>query len=371
MKIALIALYNSVPPTFGSATVTYNLFKNLPGETYLIQLKGNQKESESPEKNLVNIPEPKGGRIRKSIEMLKINKKIYKELLKINPEIIIFEGGSWSVYYWLLFLKLRKRFDKIIYHVHNVEYDLRKQKENFLIALLTKIGEGRLIRNSFKVFCVSDKDASCFKRIYGTKPYVLPNGIDISRTFKVSKKDQKEIKKKYNLGGKNILFMGMPGYKPNAEAIRILKENIMPHLTKKIEGIKLVLTGGKVDFKEDYLINPGIVPYPDLIKIMAACEVCVAPIISGSGTRLKILEYLAAEKPVVSTSKGAEGLNITNNKNIIIEDDLDNFWKRIHFLLKNKKYAEKMGKNGEKLVKENYDYKILAKNFYDQITDNF
>lgn len=363
MRTAIIALYNSVPPTFGSAKVTYNLFKNMPGETYLIQLGDENKYSE---RNLINIPEVKGGRIKKSLEMKRIANKISRELSRINPDIIIFEGGSWAAYYWLLFSKLKKRFKKIIYHVHNVEYELRKQKENQAITWLTKVYEARLLKNCYKTFCVSENDAIRFKKIYGIKPLVLPSGVDFSKVKKISKKEISEIKLKYKLGAKNVLFMGMQGYKPNTEAISILKKKVMPILTKKIKDLKLILTGG-AEHKDGFLLSVGMVPSPEIRKIISACDVCVAPIISGSGTRLKILEYLAEGKPVVSTSKGAEGLELVQGKELLIEDNLDEFWKKVYFLLSDRKHAKQIGENGRKAVKMKYDYKNITRKFYNYL----
>ena len=83
-------------------------------------------------------------------------------------------------------------------------------------------------------------------------------------------------------------------------------------------------------------------------------EILFVPIFSGSGIRIKILEAMAYGIPVVSTSKGAQGIPYTNEKNILIADDKNEFTMSIIRLIKNKKLAKTIGDNGKKLIESHF-----------------
>ena len=99
----------------------------------------------------------------------------------------------------------------------------------------------------------------------------------------------------------------------------------------------------------------------NLPEILNISEVAVAPLLHGSGTRLKILEYFSCGLPVVSTSIGAEGLNVQDGVNIFIEDDAQSFAYRIIELLNDANLAARMGKAGRKIVTSTYDWKRITR----------
>jgi glycosyltransferase involved in cell wall biosynthesis len=118
-------------------------------------------------------------------------------------------------------------------------------------------------------------------------------------------------------------------------------------------------------------INPPKIPYPHNVKrtgylpdvrpVLAGADICIAPICSGSGTRLKILEYMAMGKPVISTSKGAEGIDYTHGLNIVIEDEIERYPEIIHQLVADETRCSDLGRNALKLVREKYDWQIYRK----------
>jgi glycosyltransferase involved in cell wall biosynthesis len=80
----------------------------------------------------------------------------------------------------------------------------------------------------------------------------------------------------------------------------------------------------------------------------------------GGGTRLKILEAMALGTPVVSTSKGAEGLNVTSDENILIADGPAQFADAVLCLLNNQTLRSKLSANGRRLVGERYSWETCA-----------
>ena len=125
--------------------------------------------------------------------------------------------------------------------------------------------------------------------------------------------------------------MGKLNYKPNTFGILSYLTEVHPIVKKHIPQCKTVYRRDGLPPLVKKAISSGSlysifsVSWKMCVLYICSADICIAPLQSGSGTRLKILEYMASGKPVVSTSIGSEGLNATDNKNIIIEDDWELF----------------------------------------------
>ena len=97
----------------------------------------------------------------------------------------------------------------------------------------------------------------------------------------------------------------------------------------------------------------------DIQKYLLEISVFVAPIRIGSGTRIKILEAMSYGIPVVSTKLGCMGLNVTNQKNILIAESSSEFAEKTIHLISNKKEREKIGAAGKKMVEKNYTWEVI------------
>jgi glycosyltransferase involved in cell wall biosynthesis len=82
----------------------------------------------------------------------------------------------------------------------------------------------------------------------------------------------------------------------------------------------------------------------------------------GGGTRLKILEAMALGTPVVSTSKGAEGLEVTPKEDILIVDDTEGFAEAVTRVMEDEALREHLTENGRRLVREKYDWEAIGEN---------
>jgi glycosyltransferase involved in cell wall biosynthesis len=163
--------------------------------------------------------------------------------------------------------------------------------------------------------------------------------------------------------------MGLPAYPPNREGLEFLRAEVFPRLVQRVPEARLVVIGGTIDWRAPWLVNPGRVPYDDIPAILRACDVCVAPIFSGSGTRVKILEAMAARRPVVSTSKGLEGIAATPGEQVIIADDGAAFSESIAGLLADPSRARALGEAGRRLVEAFFSWPALARRFWEYVAD--
>jgi glycosyltransferase involved in cell wall biosynthesis len=212
---------------------------------------------------------------------------------------------------------------------------------------------------SDKIVAITQEDKKRLEKlgIKKKKIVVIPHGVDIN-LFKKTK--GKKIKRKYKLKFPTLIFHGVYSYKPNYEAIKILTEKILPKLEEKGIKAKLLAVGDyPPNIRNPNIIFTGVVKnLPDYID---ATDIAVVPIKAGGGMRMKILEYFAAKKPVISTKRGIEGIPIKNGKEAIITN-IENFPQEIVRLIKSKELKKKLAENAYKFVQK-YDWKHVCEKY--------
>ena len=327
-RFTIICFYQAYPPTSGAANVSYNLAKFVNGSSRLVQLgPRNERFITADNVEIVTLAGASESRRERLTRLPSFVTRMIQEIRRVEAEVVILEGASWAAYHWMLLRALRNAEPqvKVIYHSHNVEYLLRWQRNGRAAATITRWAEGWLVRNADMVTAVSKVDQDHFAHLYGVKPELLPNGVDVERFAHPDPDAVGRLKKLYGLDRHTLLFAGFYAYGPNREAIDFLVKSIMPALRERYASATLALTGGGAPYRGPSLKNVGSIAYEDFAGFVAACGVAVAPIFSGSGTRLKILEAMAAGIPVVATEKAAEGLSLTHGKDILFARNADEF----------------------------------------------
>ncbi len=137
-----------------------------------------------------------------------------------------------------------------------------------------------------------------------------------------------------------------------------------------IKGISYIANGKEKRIALNKTIAPMLVPKnvklygklsnEKLREVYAAADIAINPMISGSGLNIKMLDYMAAGLPVVSTEVGARGLKVENNKDLIVCKSTQ-FKKNIERLFNNPSLYKQLRKNGRKTVEKRYDSKIVTK----------
>ena len=144
-----------------------------------------------------------------------------------------------------------------------------------------------------------------------------------------------------------IGFSGNFEYHPNIRGVQFLVKEIWPRLAGRFPRLKLRLIGKNPGAVARYLSGVAGIettgPVEDAIRELAKVQVAVVPLISGSGTRLKILEAWAAARPVVSTTLGAEGLGARHGIDIILADSPEAFVASVTKLLGSKEERLRIG----------------------------
>ena len=147
---------------------------------------------------------------------------------------------------------------------------------------------------------------------------VIPNGVDV----------QKYTPLPANNASPTLLFIGNMGYSPCVDAMLYFCREIFPLIRQAVSGVELWIVG-KEPLPEVLRLNSDGVhvtgQVEDVIPYYKQSAVCVVPLRSGGGTRLKILEAMALGRPVVSTTIGCEGLEVVDGQHLLIADKPANF----------------------------------------------
>lgn len=241
---------------------------------------------------------------------------------------------------------------------HNVEFLRIGATYNLSASDIEKMKnfEVEACRSSDRVVVVSDIDRDLLVQngVELSHISVIPLGVDLSEYISINHEEVSAVRRKYGLHYDDylILFHGVLSYKPNYDAVRLLALEIMPCLRSMGCQVKCLVVGRDppAEFAADDIILTGAVDkLPPFIK---AADVAVVPLLEGGGTRLKILEYFAAGLPVISTTKGAEGIKAENGRDILVQDSMDGIAEIINELRYNREKSRTIGENGRQFVQE-------------------
>lgn len=353
MKTAFLCFFPVIPTNMGSAEVIRSLFLCWPGQKKLFQI---THLKDRGDKNVKSFKIFREKPILKIFTIPLVIISILKYLNNSKNKIIIIEGPSWIGYSFisLILIKIFSPSSKIIYHSHSIEYEVRKMTSSKMMVVLTKILEKIVFKYSDITTSVSQIEIGKIKKLYNVNAFELNNGIS-KKIIKFSKK------KKLNFN--YIIYCGSYKYAPNKYAIDFLIEKIMPLISKIYPSIKLVLTGGGYNEKKKFLINLGIVKKSYLLNLIYNSKAMVVPLEKGTGTRIKIIEALLIGGNVLTTPKGAEGINFDKKKgNNLIIVKKENFIKELKKFFNQRKKIDKK-KFQEEYLMENIIYKFINREY--------
>jgi len=231
--------------------------------------------------------------------------------------------------------------------------------------LLAHWTEGVGISASFKTTVVSEEDKKILlRRGFAEEGLVLiPNCVDYRKYELVTGDQVLEVRRR--LGARDrpiIVFVGGLDYPPNRLAVRRIYETIAPAVLREIPDAIFLVIGPNPpeEYVHPSIIYTGGLYDQELAAHILAADIGIAPIELGTGTRLKVLEYFAAGKPVVSTTIGALGLEAKHGKNIMIADQYSKFSEHVTSILNSPPLGKELGEEAKVVAKEKYSREVLA-----------
>jgi glycosyltransferase involved in cell wall biosynthesis len=166
----------------------------------------------------------------------------------------------------------------------------------------------------------------------------------------------------------SLVYNGSLTFSANYDAIKWFLHDIFPIIKIKLPLIKLRITGKyeSVDIKS-LSINGGVTLtgyIPDVRPVVAKSWICIVPIRIGGGQRMKVLEAMALGTPVVSTSRGIEGLDLIAGEHVLVADEPEDFAEAIILLLQDNRLRSTVANNARILIEKifNWDSILLQYN---------
>ncbi len=215
------------------------------------------------------------------------------------------------------------------------------------------MGERRAIKCSSKTFVCSEHD-----RRYLSRTLRLHNVVTVPNAVAIPEK-------RSSATNPWLLFIGNFRYDPNVVGADFLIKEIWPLISADMPEARLLVVGEKPENIPSFKDKPPGVQFrgfeADLDKLYGDVRAVCCPIVSGSGTRIKILEACAYGKPVVSTTIGAEGIELVKDKEILLHDDPISFGRACVALLSDDDFASHIGNAARSAVSIHYDKSAIVK----------
>jgi glycosyltransferase involved in cell wall biosynthesis len=166
-----------------------------------------------------------------------------------------------------------------------------------------------------------------------------------------------------------LIFCGPFRYFANHEAMVWFIQEVYPRIQAHVPEVSLVITGDHADLPLPSASNVTLTGFmEDIRSLIASSSVSIVPLLSGGGTRLKILEAMALGVPVVATSKGAEGLDIITDQHLLIADSPRAFADNVVRLLMDPAKGKEITARACQLVAEKYDWAVVIPKFLELAT---
>jgi polysaccharide biosynthesis protein PslH len=199
---------------------------------------------------------------------------------------------------------------------------------------------------------------------------VVPNGVDLG-FFRPSDSSRQAGAEE----PRTLLFFGAIDYYPNTDAVLFFLHDVLPRLTARYPQLRLCVVGRKppesiVAQRSENVEITGVVD--DVRPWIDRADVVVVPLRIGGGTRLKILEAMAMGKALVSTTLGAEGLDVVSERDLLVANDAEGFVAQVGRLLDDPALGRRIGASARQLVVSRYAWRTAVNRltaFYDELLE--
>ena len=263
---------------------------------------------------------------------------------------------------------------KIILRSHNVEHLIWERiaagvknpfKKYFLkhLAATLKNYEIAALNKYDGILAISNTDATTFRQLgCNIALACISFGVDLEK-YSIDTNSQSA----------DLFHIGAMNWIPNQEGIHWFLENVWPLIHQEMPDLKFYLAGRTMP---KWLLNSD---YPN-VEILGEVEdaklfiqskgIMIVPLFSGSGLRIKMIEAMAMGKVVITTTIGAEGINIRNHENCMIADTIDEFKMAVIEMLQHHEKRTLIAHNARQLIEKEHDNVVLTDKliaFYKQI----
>lgn len=305
----------------------------------------------------------------KSYHVSRFENRIFRNKLKTLLEAESYDVILLETLYLTPYVKLIRKYSnaKVIMRSHNLEYEIwQRMLKNmslspakiYLIYLVQKLRRYELAKLNVYDYLVTvtQRDLSNYVKLGFTKKgMVIPIGID-ANDYPVSQLE--------DFSGLKISFIGSLDWMPNMEGISWFLSHVWDAYADKMMGVELHVAGRNTPASFRKGIRKNMVIHgevPDANAFISSCHAMIVPLFSGSGMRVKILEAMALERVVVTTSLGLEGIQAKHGKHVLVANTASDFVDQLIFCKQNPEKLKTIGKAARKLILEKYDNQVNAR----------
>lgn len=307
-----------------------------------------------------------------------ISKNFEKKLIKILKQNT-FEIIQLETLFITPYISTIRKYSaaKIILRSHNVEHliweRISKESKNPLkkyyvkhLATTLKKYELSVLNNYDGIVTITKIDADFLQKSGCNKLLTdIPFGIDIEKY--IVDNNNKSI---------DLFHIGAMNWVPNQQGIQWFLKNVWSLIHNELPNLKFNIAGRAMPnwFLQSTYFNVEIIgEVEDAKAFIQSNGIMIVPLFSGSGVRIKIIEAMAMGKVVIATTIAAEGINYTNNINIIIANTIEEFKNAIIEITQNKEKRFNIAQNARKLIEKEHGNAIIIDkllSFYKQILKN-
>jgi glycosyltransferase involved in cell wall biosynthesis len=253
------------------------------------------------------------------------------------PAVLVCQNLTWNYY------RSRARLAKGVFAVA-FEAEARRYRRHV-------VGQ---LRRYHTAIAVSTRERDELIDIGRTSVRLIPSGVDTAALRAGPERP----------GPPRLLFTGSMSYRPNSDGIAWFVQHVWPEVKQRVSGIELDIVGRGPPPSVQHLGRlEGITvtgEVSDVAPYFARATVVVVPILTGAGIRIKILEALAAGRAIVSTSLGAEGLELEAGRHLLIADGKRAFSDATVAMLQDADLRQRLAREGRALAERRYDWRRLG-----------
>jgi glycosyltransferase involved in cell wall biosynthesis len=263
------------------------------------------------------------------------------------------------------------------FEAHNVEYTLKRDilpDSEAGRTLLHRVRdcEARSWATCEVAFACTQADLDLLATLYGPTTALtleVPNGFSLDDVPKVPRADRRRLKERLGFGNSNVaLFMGS-WHGPNLAAVEQILE-----LAIKMPSVKFVIVGSSgLSFRDrafpKNVLMTGPIGDEEKAVLLCAADIALNPVVSGSGSNLKMLDYAAAGLPILSTPFGARGFEFRADRHYL-STNLDTFLLELTAAFATVSAREMIAQSAKKLVYSRYSWKLIAEQFSERLASS-
>jgi polysaccharide biosynthesis protein PslH len=276
----------------------------------------------------------------------KVKERLLEVIEEFQPEVAVLE----SIFVLPYLSLLKEKGIRVIVRTHNVEHLLWKQQASNctnplkkaylnLLAKQLKSFEINHLNKADGIIAIAKDDEEFWRKTLQTK-----NVITIPTSFEVSSAS--------NYNATDIYFLGAFDWSPNAEGMQWFLSEVFP----KVQQPAILHIAGKnlrcSDFSDEHVVCHGeIASASDFINEHG---ICIIPLLSGGGIKMKLLENMAHGKPIVSTNEGVRGIHVQHDKEVLIAQSADEFAQHINQLIARESERKRLGETAKQFIIDNF-----------------